>query len=313
MSHRARGASDRTPPNVWGTSASVRRRVRRDPQTGRLRSETYVSSGQIPTVSEISAGGMVVREHRGSHQVAIIARYNRGGRLEWVLPKGHPEGEEDHHEAAMREVAEETGISGDVLTELGHIEYTFTVPGRRIHKTVHHFLLRATGGELTIENDPDQEAVDVAWVDVDRLTGRLTFLNERRIVEMARDLMAEFFDIAPPPAIVRPRRIIPMIRRLPSGLIPPQFRDEDTGPDKKPPTPYELAQKLARAQQPTDQRAEPEQGTDDDTVESPSDSQETAGSVPKDSLEESASPEPEQPKIPKPSAALFEKHRKRNT
>src|SRR5699024_9628071 len=171
MSHHARGASDRTPPNVWGTGASARRRVRRDPQTGRLRSEAIPGSGQIPTVREISAGGMVVREHRGSHQVAIIARYNRGGRLEWVLPKGH-------------------------------IEYTFTVPGRRIHKTVHHFLLRATGGELTIENDPDHEAVDVAWVDVDRLTGQLTFLNERRIVEMARDLMAQFFDISPAPAIM---------------------------------------------------------------------------------------------------------------
>src|SRR5690625_4195849 len=250
MSNRARGAADRTPPNVWGTSASARRIVRRDAQTGRVRPDP---SGQIPTVREISAGGMVVREHRGSHQVAIIARYNRGGRLEWVLPKGHPEGEEDHHEAAMREVAEETGISGDILTELGHIEYTFTVPGRRIHKTVHHFLLRATGGELTIENDPDQEAVDVVWVDVDRLTGRLTFLNERRIVELAREMMAEFFDITPPPPTIRPRRVVPMVRRLPSGLIPPQFRDDDAEVTKKPPTPYELAQKLARAQQPPTQ------------------------------------------------------------
>ena len=257
MSQRPRGAADRTPPNVWGTSASARRRIRRDPQTGRLRGEVLNVAGQIPTVREISAGGMVVREHRGIHQVAIIARYNRGGRLEWVLPKGHPEGEEDHHEAAIREVAEETGISGDILTHLGHIEYTFTVPGRRIHKTVHHFLLRATGGELTIENDPDQEAVDVAWVDVDRLTGRLTFINERRIVELARELMAEFFDISPPPATVRPRRVVPMTRRLPSGLIPPQFRNDDETL-RKPPTPYELAQKLARAQQPVQQPDEPD-------------------------------------------------------
>src|SRR5699024_12171472 len=114
-------------------------------------------------------------------QVAIIARYNRGGRLEWVLPKGHPEGEEEHHEAAMREVAEETGISGDILTELGHIEYTFTVPRRRIHKTVHHFLLRAIGGELTIGNEPDHEAVDAASVDVGRLTGQLIVLTQRRV------------------------------------------------------------------------------------------------------------------------------------
>jgi 8-oxo-dGTP pyrophosphatase MutT (NUDIX family) len=288
---------------------------------------------------------MVVREHRGAHQVAIIARYNRGGRLEWVLPKGHPEGEEDHHEAAMREVAEETGISGDILTELGHIEYTFTVPGRRIHKTVHHFLLRATGGELTIENDPDQEAVDVAWVDVDRLTGRLTFLNERRIVELAREMMAEFFDITPPPPTIRPRRVVPMIRRLPSGLIPPQFRNDDAEAVRKPPTPYELAQKLARAQQqPTQSKAVPStnnshEPASTDTAHQQCPSEEptcqraaaepqdvaaptrpgseqslaSTGNVPKDSVPESDPEPPQQPNIPKPSAALFQKRRKPNT
>lgn len=322
MSQRPRGAADRTPPNVWGTSASARRRVRRDPQTGRLRGEVLNVAGQIPTVREISAGGMVVREHRGIHQVAIIARYNRGGRLEWVLPKGHPEGEEDHHEAAMREVAEETGISGDILTELGHIEYTFTVPGRRIHKTVHHFLLRATGGELTIENDPDQEAVDVAWVDVDRLTGRLTFINERRIVELARELMAEFFDISPPPATVRPRRVVPMTRRLPSGLIPPQFRNDDETL-RKPPTPYELAQKLARAQQPVQRANAPqtpdsEQHTERLALESDestasSESQGSPDSLPKDSASDAVSEPAEQPNIPKPSAALFKKRQTPNT
>ena len=267
---------------------------------------------------------MVVREHRGSHQVAIIARYNRGGRLEWVLPKGHPEGEEDHHEAAMREVAEETGISGDILTELGHIEYTFTVPGRRIHKTVHHFLLRATGGELTIENDPDQEAVDVAWVDVDRLTGRLTFLNERRIVELAREMMAEFFDITPPPPTIRPRRVVPMMRRLPSGLIPVQFRNDDAETAKKPPTPYELAQKLARAQQQPSQPAdeaqdEPQDGAVDqvaakaerDCKDSASTQSTASGdNLPKDSTPESDPDTPRRPDIPKPSAALFQKRRK---
>lgn len=329
MSHRAPGAAHRTPPNVWGTSASARRRVRRDPQTGRLRPDA--AGGQIPTVSEISAGGMVVREHRGAHQVAIIARYNRGGRLEWVLPKGHPEGEEDHYEAAMREVAEETGISGDILTELGHIEYTFTVPGRRIHKTVHHFLLRATGGELTIENDPDQEAVDVAWVDVDRLTGRLTFLNERRIVELARELMAEFFDITPPPPTIRPRRVVPMLRRLPSGLIPAQFRNDDAEAAKKPPTPYELAQKLARVQQqpfqpteaaeptedtkPAEQPREPAVDSEEVTEAETGSTQSSAstGNLPEDSAPESDPETTQQANIPKPSAALFQKRRNPNT
>ena len=50
-----------------------------------------------------------------------------------------------------------------------------------IHKTVHHFLMQQIGGELTIENDPDQEAVDVKWVALEELSGILAHENERRM------------------------------------------------------------------------------------------------------------------------------------
>ncbi len=149
------------------------------------------AQGSLPTVEEISAGGLVVRRYGGRLEVAIIARYNRGGRLEWCLPKGHPEGAETHGEAAIREVEEETGIAGDILASLGSIDYWFTVSSHRVHKTVHHYLLQATGGELTTENDPDHEAVDVAWVGLDVLNAKLSFPNERRIVDLARDVLPE--------------------------------------------------------------------------------------------------------------------------
>ncbi len=150
--------------------------------------------GSLPTVEEISAGGLVVRRFGGRLEVAIIARYNRGGRLEWCLPKGHPEGVESHGAAAIREVEEETGIAGDILASLGSIDYWFTVSSHRVHKTVHHYLLRATGGELTTENDPDHEAVDVAWVGLDVLNAKLSFPNERRIVDLARDVLPDYED-----------------------------------------------------------------------------------------------------------------------
>lgn len=145
----------------------------------------------LPTVEEVSAGGVVVDTADGSLNVAIIARLNRGGRLEWCLPKGHPENGESNEEAAVREIEEETGIAGRILAPLGSIDYWFTVTGHRVHKTVHHFLLRATGGRLTIENDPDHEAVDVAWVAVDELPGRLSFPNERRIADLARQVLPQ--------------------------------------------------------------------------------------------------------------------------
>lgn len=146
----------------------------------------------LPTVEEVSAGGIVVDTSDDALRVAIIARLNRGGRLEWCLPKGHPEFRETNEAAAVREIAEETGIEGEVLATLGSIDYWFTVSGHRVHKTVHHFLLRATGGELTIENDPDHEAVDVAWVPLEDLGRRLSFPNERRIADLAREVLPEY-------------------------------------------------------------------------------------------------------------------------
>src|SRR5690606_34271943 len=100
----------------------------------------------LPVVDETSAGGLVVDVQDGEHVAAVIARRNRAGRLEWCLPKGHLEGEETPEEAAVREIAEETGIDSEVVRELGTIDYWFTGTDRRVHKVVHHFLLVALGG-----------------------------------------------------------------------------------------------------------------------------------------------------------------------
>ena len=107
-----------------------------------------VSSRALPVVDETSAGGLVVDVQNGQAMAAVIARRNRGSRLEWCLPKGHLEGSETPQEAAVREISEETGIEGRVLRHLASIDYWFTGDQHRVHKVVHHYLLEAIGGEL---------------------------------------------------------------------------------------------------------------------------------------------------------------------
>ena len=141
----------------------------------------------LPVVDETSAGGLVIDVQEGRAVTAVIARRNRGGRLEWCLPKGHLEGAETAEEAAVREIAEETGISGRVLRHLATIDYWFAGDDHRVHKVVHHFLLEAIGGDLTTENDPDHEAEEVEWVSLDDVARRLAYPNERRIVAAARE------------------------------------------------------------------------------------------------------------------------------
>ena len=145
---------------------------------------------RLAEVEEISAGGVVIDVERGVARIAVIARRNRAGRIEWCLPKGHVERDETLEQTAVREVAEETGIVGRVLAPLGTIDYWFSASGTRVHKIVHHFLLEATGGELSIEGDPDAEAIDVAWFPLDEVHSHLTFPNERRIAHDAWERLA---------------------------------------------------------------------------------------------------------------------------
>lgn len=87
----------------------------------------------------------------------------------------------------MREVKEETGISARVLLPLGEIDYWFVADARRVHKTVHHFLLEATGGQLC---DEDDEVAEVAWVRLSELHATLAYGDERKLVTKARELLA---------------------------------------------------------------------------------------------------------------------------
>ncbi|MBE6485085.1 MAG: NUDIX hydrolase [Actinomycetaceae bacterium] len=144
----------------------------------------------LPVVNETSAGGVIISVQNGRAYTAVIARRNRGGRLEWCLPKGHLEGDETAQEAAVREISEETGITGRVLRHLASTDYWFSGYDRRVHKIVHHFLLEALSGELTTENDPDHEAEKVEWVRLDKVASRLAYPNERRIVMTARNILA---------------------------------------------------------------------------------------------------------------------------
>ncbi len=141
------------------------------------------------TVRETSAGGLVVDGLDGPPEkrcAALIGRTDRRGRLLWSLPKGHIEEGETPEQTAIREVAEETGIRGVVVAELGDIDYWFVTEGRRVHKTVHHYLLRSVGGELS---DADVEVTQVAWVPLTELNSRLAYADERRLAEVANRLI----------------------------------------------------------------------------------------------------------------------------
>ncbi|AIT62107.1 NUDIX hydrolase [Corynebacterium doosanense] len=156
-------------------------------------------TSRMVTRDETSAGGLVMSglaEAVGTNgdvdlsriYVALIGRLDRRGRLLWSMPKGHVEPGEGHAATAEREVWEETGISGTVITELGVIDYWFVSDGVRIHKTVHHHLLRYADGDL---NDEDPEVTEVAWIPASELIEHLAYADERKLARIAHDRLPD--------------------------------------------------------------------------------------------------------------------------
>ncbi|WP_231992023.1 NUDIX hydrolase [Mycobacterium sp. ACS4331] len=177
-------AARRRPPPPVPKPERPDRPVAKDSSKGNRRQRP-----RLRTVHETSAGGLVIDGIDGPREeqtAALIGRIDRRGRMLWSLPKGHIEQGETAEQTAIREVAEETGIQGTVLAALGSIDYWFVTEGRRVHKTVHHYLLRFSGGELS---DEDVEVAEVAWVPLQELPSRLAYADERRLAEVAGELI----------------------------------------------------------------------------------------------------------------------------
>ena len=130
-----------------------------------------------------SAGGVIYQEREGEMWVALIA--TKGGTA-WGLPKGLIEEDEEPLEAAMREVQEESGLEGESVADLGHIEYWYRDADSKVlyHKFVHYFLLQYVSGDVA---DHGWEVDEVRWFSFDDALDAMSYENERRVLVSARD------------------------------------------------------------------------------------------------------------------------------
>lgn len=114
----------------------------------------------------VRAAGGVVSDDSGG----ILMIRSRG---HWDLPKGHIESGESSHEAALREVEEETGIRGEIASSKPIMTtwHAYDTYGQWELKSTDWWAMRSTGGELSAQSD--EGITEAAWCTREQLAERL--------------------------------------------------------------------------------------------------------------------------------------------
>jgi 8-oxo-dGTP pyrophosphatase MutT (NUDIX family) len=125
-------------------------------------------------VATLQAGGVVLM---GGD--AVLRRTARG---EYLFPKGHLEPGETPEQAAVREVAEETGLEAEIVADAG--EVSFVYGGERY--LVKLFLMKVTRQSPEWDDHAGRDAVAVP---VDRVRDLLSFEDYRRVWDQVREML----------------------------------------------------------------------------------------------------------------------------
>ncbi|HEX7084194.1 MAG TPA: NUDIX domain-containing protein [Gaiellaceae bacterium] len=140
---------------------------------------------------EFSAGGVLVRRLDGRWMMAAIRPAGKRPGV-WALPKGRIDPGERGEATAVREVAEETGVTGRSLGKLGDVRYWFNWEGERVFKVVSFFLVRYVRGRLGDLSDAFRhEVADTRWLPLDEAPALLAYPGERDMARKARARLAE--------------------------------------------------------------------------------------------------------------------------
>ena len=138
----------------------------------------------IPPRDETSAGGVVFRLVDGRPLYLLI----RDSYRNWGFPKGHLETGERPEDAALREVAEETGL-GDLVVRasIDTIDWFFRFRGQLIHKVCHFYLMETSS---TSTSPQHAEGITACrWSPFEEAQALISYSNAREVLRRAQDML----------------------------------------------------------------------------------------------------------------------------
>lgn len=135
----------------------------------------------------ISSGGVIFRKTDANIEVALVLV--KGGYF-WCLPKGLIDKGETPEVTAIREVKEETGLTGRIHEKLGDISYWYNIKEENIkcRKTVHFYLMEYISGNTS---QHDFEVDEASWFSIETAMRKLNFKGEKTILERAKAKLKE--------------------------------------------------------------------------------------------------------------------------
>ena len=136
---------------------------------------------------EVSAGGVVYRiaEHATGPSRPMFLLI-RDSYRNWGFPKGHLEVGEGPESAALREVAEETGLDGlSVHATLETIDWYFRFRGRLVHKVCHFYLMRTDAARTCPQRAEGITAC--RWAPFEEAITLVSYANAREVLRRAHE------------------------------------------------------------------------------------------------------------------------------
>lgn len=120
---------------------------------------------------------------RVEDKVEILMIQDRLGR--WTIPKGHVEEGESLEQTALREVAEETGLTEFNLGEkLDKLHFFYRKEGKLIFMTTHVYLMEAIGDTDAVVAEDSEGIVDAKWFDSEKALGLIEYKDTERLFRL---------------------------------------------------------------------------------------------------------------------------------
>ncbi|MCU0493676.1 MAG: NUDIX domain-containing protein [Chloroflexaceae bacterium] len=104
---------------------------------------TAIGTAETELPVRYAVGGILYRHGAGGVTEIVLIKKRHGF---WTLPKGHIKAGELANAALLRELREETGLSGVVESFIYTLNYPITRRGRDYTKVVHYYLVGAVSG-----------------------------------------------------------------------------------------------------------------------------------------------------------------------